>query len=182
MEYQAEKEAFRKQTEEMGLQRKVKRGDAWYPLKIGKSYFNSLNQLVVEVFRQGDEEIEHNFEFGKPVVFFSSQPSQTITTSIHYFPFTATVSYVDGDRMVIAIPDNGQFIDVQSAENVGVQLFFDETSYKMMFDALDRVMKAKGRLGYLRDLFYSHQQAETYSFAHFGTPTATTITPDGVPG
>ena len=29
MEYQAEKEAFRKQTEEMGLQRKVKRGDAW---------------------------------------------------------------------------------------------------------------------------------------------------------
>ena len=60
MEYQAEKEAFRKQTEEMGLQRKVKRGDAWYPLKMGKSYYNSLNQLVVEVFRQGDEEIEHN--------------------------------------------------------------------------------------------------------------------------
>ena len=164
MEYQAEKEAFRKQTEEMGLQRKVKRGDAWYPLKIGKSYYNSLNQLVVEVFRQGDEEIEHNFEFGKPVVFFSSQASPTITTSINYFPFTATVSYADGDRMVIAVPDNGQLIDVQSAENIGVQLFFDETSYKTMFNALDRVMKAKGRLGYLRDLFYSQQQAETYSF------------------
>ena len=29
MEYQAEKEAFRKQTEEMGMMRKVKRGDAW---------------------------------------------------------------------------------------------------------------------------------------------------------
>ena len=164
MEYQAEKEAFRKQTEEMGLQRKVKRGDAWYPLKIGKSYYNSLNQLVVEVFRQDDEEIEHNFEFGKPVVFFSSQASPTITTSINYFPFTATVSYADGDRMVIAVPDNGQLIDVQSAENIGVQLFFDETSYKTMFNALDRVMKAKGRLGYLRDLFYSQQQAETYSF------------------
>ena len=164
MEYQAEKEAFRKQTEGMGLQRKVKRGDAWYPLKIGKSYYNSLNQLVVEVFRQDDEEIEHNFEFGKPVVFFSSQASPTITTSINYFPFTATVSYADGDRMVIAVPDNGQLIDVQSAENIGVQLFFDETSYKTMFNALDRVMKAKGRLGYLRDLFYSQQQAETYSF------------------
>ena len=164
MEYEAEKEAFRKQTEEMGLQRKVKRGDAWYPLKTGKSYYNSLNQLVVEVFRQDDEEIEHNFEFGKPVVFFSCPVSSTNTNSIHYFPFTATVSYVDGNRMVIAIPDNGQFIDVQSAENIGVQLFFDETSYKMMFNALDRVIKAKGRLGYLRDLFYSQQQAETYSF------------------
>ena len=173
MEYAAEKETFRKQTEEMGLQRKVKRGDAWYPLKMGKSYYNSLNQLVVEVFRQGDEEIEHNFEFGKPVCFFTSRTSQTSKTSdtsIHYFPFTATVSYVDGDRMVVAVPDNGQLIDVQGAENVGIQLFFDETSYKMMFEALDRVIRAKGRLGYLRDLFYSRsQEAETFSFSpmHF---------------
>ena len=165
LEYQAEKESFRRQTEEMGLLRKVKRGDAWYPLKIGKSYYNSLNQLVVEVHRQGDEEIEHNFEFGKPVCFFSVGEKD----KIRYFSFTGTVSYVDGDRMVVSVPDNGQLIDVQGAENVGVQLFFDETSYKMMFDALDRVIKAKGRLGYLRDLFYSRQQAETFSFApmHF---------------
>lgn len=187
LEYQTEKEAFRKQTVEMGLQRKVKRGDAWWPLRMGKSYYNSLNQLVVEVFRQGGEdEIEHNFEFGRPVCFFtsdtsgSSQTSQTSRTShsshssIHYFPFTATVSYVDGDRMVVSVPDNGQLIDVQSAENVGIQLFFDETSYKMMFEALDRVMKAKGRLGYLRDLFYSKGQggmkAETFSFAPMRFP------------
>lgn len=165
MEYEAEKEAFRQQTEEMGLMRKVKRGDAWYPLKMGKSYYNSLNQLVVEVYRQGDEEIEHNFEFGKPVCFFSVGEND----KIRYFSFTGNVSYVDGDRMVVAVPENGQLIDVQGAENVGVQLFFDETSYKMMFDALDRVIKAKGRLGYLRDLFYSRQQAETFSFApmHF---------------
>ena len=166
MEYAAEKEAFRKQAEEMGLQRKVKRGDAWFPLKMGKSYYNSLNQLVVEVFRQGDDdEIEHNFEFGRPVAFFRIDGKD----KIKYFNFTGTVSYVDGDRMVVAVPDNGQLIDVQSAEQVGVQLFFDETSYKTMFDALDRVIKAKGRLGYLRDLFYSHQKAETFSFAplHF---------------
>ena len=152
IEYAAEKEAFRKQTEEMGLQRKVKRGDAWYPLKMGKSYYNSLNQLVVEVFRQGDEEIEHNFEFGRPVTFFSVECRNS---KLKYFNFTGTVSYVDGDRMVVAVPDNGQLIDVQSAEQVGVQLFFDETSYKTMFEALDRVIKAKGRLGYLRDLFYA---------------------------
>ena len=174
MEYAAEKDAFRKQTEEMGLMRKVKRGDAWYPLKMGKSYYNSLNQLVVEVFRQGDDEIEHNFEFGRPVCFFrvdsgGSGMSGKSREAIRYFNFTGTVSYVDGDRMVVAVPDNGQLIDVQGAENVGIQLFFDETSYKMMFEALDRVMWAKGRLGYLRDLFYSHQPAETFSFApmHF---------------
>lgn len=180
MEYQAEKEAYRKQTEEMGLQRKVKRGDAWWPVKMGKSYYNSLNQLVVEVHRQGeDDDIEHNFEFGRPVAFFTcnpKDPKNSKDSRISYFPFTATVSYVDGDRMVVAVPDNGQLIDVQGAENVGIQLFFDETSYKMMFEALDRVMRAKGRLGYLRDLFYSPSRsdgggmrAETFSFApmHF---------------
>ena len=141
MEYATEKETFHKQTEEMGLQRKVKRGDAWYPLKMGKSYYNSLNQLVVEVHRQGDDnEIEHNFEFGRPVAFFRVDDKD----KIKYFPFTGTVSYVDGDRMVVVVPDNGQLIDVQSAEHVGVQLFFDETSYKMMFEALDRVIRAKG--------------------------------------
>ena len=161
MEYAAEKEAYRKQTEETGLQRKVKRGDAWYPVKLGKSYYNSLNQLVVEVFRQGDDnEIEHNFEFGRPVAFFTSQTSSTNSAKIKYFPFTGTVSYVEGDRMVVAVPDNGQLIDVQGAEQVGIQLFFDETSYKMMFEALDRVIRAKGRLGYLRDLFYSGRQGD----------------------
>ena len=167
MEYQAEKEAYRRQSEEMGLKRKVKRGDAWYPVRMGKSYYNSLNQLVVEVFRQGDEdEIEHNFEFGRPVVFFRIDDKD----QIHYFNFTATVSYVDGDRMVVSVPDNGQLIDVTSAEVVGIQLFFDETSYKTMFDALDRVIRAKGRLGYLRDLFYSNQPAETFSFSSMHFP------------
>ena len=71
MEYQAEKEAFRKQTEAMGIGRKIKRGDAWYPLRVGKEFYNSLNQFAIEIFRTTDQDTEHNFEFGKPVMFFS---------------------------------------------------------------------------------------------------------------
>jgi len=172
LEYQTEKEAFRRQTEDMGMQRKVKRGDAWWPVRIGRSYYNSLNQLCVEVFRTSDQDIEHNFEFGKPVAFFLSleKDGKKKEVSLKYFHFTGSVSYVDGDRMVVSVPDNAPLIDLQNGEHqTGVQLSFDETSYKMMFEALDRVIKAKGRLGYLRDLFYSTQQAETFSFAplHF---------------
>ena len=169
MEYQTEKEAYRRQTEERGLARQVKRGDAWWPVRMGRSYYNSLNQLCVEVFRTPDEDIEHNFEFGRPVVFFRGSSGQSGETGLRYFSFTGTVSYVDGDRMVVSVPDSAPLSDVQTAGNIGVQLSFDETSYKMMFDALDRVMRSKGRLGYLRDLFYSRQQAETYTFApmHF---------------
>ena len=179
LEYQTEKEAFRRQTEERGLARLVKRGDAWWPVRMGRSYYNSLNQLCVEVFRTADEEIEHNFEFGRPLVFFrekahdSHEPHESHEShgphKPHYYPFTATVSYVDGDRMVVTVPDSAPLTDLQTTEQLGVQLSFDETSYRTMFDALDRVIRSKGRLGYLRDLFYSRQQAETFTFApmHF---------------
>lgn len=160
LEYYTEKEAFRKLTEQMGMQRKVKRGDAWFPLQVGKSFYNSLNQTAIEVFRTSDQDIEHNFEFGRPVIFF------TLRSSLKYFSFTGTVSYVDGDRMVITVPDSAPLLELQqSTDPIGVQLSFDETSYKLMFEALDRVMKAKNnRLAYLRDLFYSHQKAGRFSF------------------
>ena len=190
LEYYTEKEAFRKLTEQMGMQRKVKRGDAWFPLRVGKSFYNSLNQTAIEVFRTSDQDIEHNFEFGRPVMFFmvkkmgkdenqdstalqqlenanqKVQSSNLKVQSIKYFSFTGTVSYVDGDRMVITVPDSAPLLDLQqSTDPIGVQLSFDETSYKLMFEALDRVMKAKNnRLAYLRDLFYSHQKAGRFSF------------------
>lgn len=162
LEYYTEKEAFRKLTEQMGMQRKVKRGDAWFPLQVGKSFYNSLNQTAIEVFRTSDQDIEHNFEFGRPVMFFRSEGSE----ELKYFSFTGTVSYVDGDRMVVTVPDSAPLLELQqSTDPIGVQLSFDETSYKLMFEALDRVMKAKNnRLAYLRDLFYSHQKAGRFSF------------------
>ncbi|MBQ4444726.1 MAG: helicase, partial [Prevotella sp.] len=71
LEYATEKETFRLQTESLGLERKIKHGDAWWPLRIGRSYYNSLNQLCIEVYRLKDDDIEHNFEYGKPVIFFT---------------------------------------------------------------------------------------------------------------
>ncbi len=175
LEYYTEKEAFRKLTEQMGMQRKVKRGDAWYPLRVGKSFYNSLNQRAIEVFRTSDQDIEHNFEFGRPVMFFKvkneegrvkNEEGRVKNSTLKYFSFTGTVSYVDGDRMVITVPDSAPLLDLQQAtEEIGIQLSFDETSYKLMFEALDRTMKAKNnRLAYLRDLFYSHQKAAKFTF------------------
>ena len=176
LEYNAEKEAFRQQTEQTGIARSVKRGDAWWPVKTGKSYYNSLNQLALEVHRTADQDIEHNFEFGKPVIFFTStssstsKTSQTRETPITYFRFTGTVSYVDGDRMVVTVPDGTPLMDLQRVEDLGVQLSFDETSYRLMMQALDRAIKGKGRLGYLRDLFYSQQKPETFVFPSMHFP------------
>ena len=164
IEYECERETFRQQTEARGMHRLIKRGDAWWPLRVGRSYYNSLNQLVVEVHRTADEDIEHNFEFGRPVVFFVSLPAPQKDTPVKYFKYTATVSYVDGDRMVVAVPDGTSIIELQNTEGLGIQLSFDETSYRTMANALEKVINAKNnRLAYLRDLFYS----KTLKAQHF---------------
>ena len=173
IEYNHEKEEFRKQTETMGVERKVRRGDAWFPVSIGRSYYNSLNQMVVEVMRQPGSDIEHNFEAGRPVCFFTIKNDTSTAGAkatkggckLQYLSFTATVSYAEQDRMVVALPDSGRIVDLQRQDALGVQLFFDETSYRLMFEALDRVIRARsGRLADLRDIFYTKAPASRYTF------------------
>lgn len=166
LEYEAEREAFRQQTEAQGIGRKMKRGEAWWPLQTGKAYYNSLNQYCIEVFRKKEDDTEHNFEYGRPVCFFTLDADKP-----SYLPFTATVSFVDGDRMVISLNNESHAAELLGRDGLGVQLSFDETSYRTMANALDRVIRGKGnRLTYLRDLFYTDMPAQKFKFEKIRLP------------
>ncbi|MDE6422677.1 MAG: AAA family ATPase [Muribaculaceae bacterium] len=171
IEYDEEKAAFSKATGRIGFTRLAERGNAWLRIHIGRTYYNSLNQRVVEIFRSdsadSDNEEDHNFEFGKPVAFF------TISHELDdkpQFPFTGTVSFVDDNRMVVAIPESADTTRLASAPIAGIMLSFDETTYRTMFEAIDYTIKAKGRLAQLRDLFYSRRKAGELAFAPLRFP------------
>lgn len=167
MEYEYEKEQFRQQTEVMGIGRKIKRGMCWSPVNLGRSYYNALNQFVVEVYRTEDKEIEHQFEYGRPVCFFT----QDAGGMLKYFNFTATVNYVDEDRMVVILPGPDAMLSLQSCDILGVQLYFDETSYRLMFEALKSVVSAKNnRLAELRDIFHGKACTSEFSFQPISFP------------
>lgn len=180
LEYDTEKEDFRIQSEKMGIKRKIHRGICWYPVEAGRSYYNSLNQFVVEIVKkdsdESDEDIEHLFEYGRPVQFFSftSKPLNDDSkgkNDIHYFPFSSTVSYVDGERMVVTLPSSQELIDLENAPLLGVQLYFDETSYKTMFRALDDAINAKdNRLAELKDIFAGQLKPRKYTFTPMQFP------------
>jgi len=180
LEYDTEKEDFRIQSEKMGIKRKIHRGICWYPVEAGRSYYNSLNQFVVEIVKkdsdESDEDIEHLFEYGRPIQFFSftSKPINDDSkgkNDIHYFPFSSTVSYVDGERMVVTLPSSQELIDLENAPLLGVQLYFDETSYKTMFRALDDAINAKdNRLAELKDIFAGQLKPRKYTFTPMQFP------------
>ena len=203
MEYAYEKEEFQRLTEATGVERKVQRGMAWHPLSLGRSYYNSLDQLVVEVrrmtndesryarndeykFPAGSEGNPHSsflkgqasklesddepslFEPGKPVCFFSEDASGDRHGTgglLHYYKFVAQVSYVESDRMVIALPHADALEQIRAAHRLGVQLYLDEQTYRLMFEALDDVINAKsGRLAELREILHSSLPCGKFTF------------------
>ena len=170
LEYEYEKAQFRAQTETIGVTRKIKQGLCWYPLCLGRSYYNSLNQLVIEVERTEYTDTDHGFEPGKQVCFFTQDASGDLRRNghggqLHYFHFTGTVSFVDGNMMAVVLPDMEALSHLREDGRIGVQLYLDETTYRLMFEALDRVSAARhGRLAELRDIFHSTAQAGHFSF------------------
>lgn len=161
-EYEFEKEQFQRQTQNMGVQKKVRRGMCWLPLSVGRSYYNSLDQLVVELRRTTDLDVEHQFEPGKPVCFFQEDASGMLS----YMKFVAQVSFVEENSMVVSLPSAQALSQITDADRLGVQLYLDEYTYRLMFQALDSVISAKdNRLAQLRDICHTGAPASEFSFA-----------------
>ena len=161
-EYEFEKEQFQRQTQNMGVQKKVRRGMCWFPLSVGRSYYNSLDQLVVELRRTTDLDVEHQFEPGKPVCFFQEDASGMLS----YMKFVAQVSFVEENSMVVSLPSAQVLAQITDADRLGVQLYLDEYTYRLMFQALDSVISAKdNRLAQLRDICHTGAPASEFSFA-----------------
>lgn len=151
LEYEYEKAAYRREVEASGIERRVRRGDAWFPIAVGRHYYNSLDRLVVEISRQEEEDAEHNFEYGRSVCFFGMDGSGML----HFSRFAAVVNYAEEHRMVVVLPDEAALSELERIERPGVALHFDETTYRLMFEALDHVLSAKdNRLAALRDLVH----------------------------
>lgn len=166
VEYEYVKAEYQRATEFIGIGRMIKRGDCWYPIQIGRNYYNSLNDFVVELHRQTDIDIEHQFEFGRSVCFFTAHDDG----SLHYFPFASTVSFATDDCMVVTIPDASALSQLSEVDRLGVQLNFDEQSFRCMFDALNKVETATdNRLAYLRNVFHGSIQPQ------FSTPSAVAL-------
>ncbi len=169
-EYAYEKAYFQQQKEAMGLRRLISRGECWFPVTTGAAGYNSLGEMTIEIFREEvrtntsdgfpsnrtsngnaingtspednitlDEgkDLDSKFEPQTPVTFFYT----TNDGKLRYLRWNGTVSYQDGNRMVVIVPKNGQLSDVigQREGQLGVQLAFNERTYQLEFEALKKV-------------------------------------------
>ena len=152
MEYEHERDEYKRISEQWGVERTVRRGLCWYPLRVGRNRYDSLNRLVVDLYRSESQlEQEHQFEYGRQVRFFVADDAMRV----NYKSYTGTVCYVDVDRIAVAVSGVNVITDLENcaAGTLGMQLSLDETTYRTMFEALNDVAQARGgRLAELRDV------------------------------
>lgn len=166
LEYDSERKTFTEIADRIGIERLAARGDAWYPVQTGKSWHNSLNKRVVEFIRSGEDtedEKDHNLEYGRSVMLVEVADDKKPRPLMN-----GTVNFVDGNRLVVEIPESAVLPSAKEDISLGVMLSFDETTYRAMFDAIERTASAKGRLGELRDLLYSRRKPQELTFAPLG--------------
>ena len=153
MEYECEKHEYEELSRQAGIQRRMRQGKCWYPIEGGRTFYNALNQLIIEVWNPAETISEHEFEPGKPVAFFRTEND---TERPIFFSWTCHISRVEGQRMHITIPGT------QAAEtlreyartgHLGVQLSFDATSHRVMREAIHRVANTDdAKLQHLRNV------------------------------
>lgn len=143
------------QFERCSIAERRKNGVTWYPLKINAEEIGPGDYVTIEVERtQGIDEV-HQFSNGKLVEIFSNAGDAKDGSR----KLQGTIRNVWGSRMRIAttVDDLPDWID---QGKIGINLLFDEASYREMVIALQKTMNAEGnRLAELRDILYGLEPA-----------------------
>lgn len=151
-ERQADLLQYQQKVLQKSITHKKKEGICWYPIKLEKSYIGTGERLIVEVQRTNNFEQRHLFSAGKAVSFFSNAKNSPQRDHIN-----AVVNYVRENTMVLTLStdDLPDWIDDGS---LGVDVMFDEISYREMEHAMKVVLKAEsGRVAELREILLGYK-------------------------
>jgi superfamily I DNA and/or RNA helicase len=148
---------FKLKNAKASIQERQQRGLTWYPVTITSEDVGFGGKVVLELERPAGQQGLHLFQVGKNAALFGNIPGRAATdrptlsgviTSVRRNKLTLTTSKED-------LPDW-----VSEGGKLGIDLTFDEVSYREMDYALGKVMGAYGdRLADLRDILLGAKPA-----------------------
>jgi ATP-dependent RNA/DNA helicase IGHMBP2 len=143
-EKEADHRAFLQLVRENPLSARVEQGYTWYPLNVINTGFALGDKAFVVVERTSHLNEPHQLRAGQAVSLFTQAPHTEQPEK------QGVINYVERNRMKIIL--NARDVpDWLHAGQLGVDMLFDDRSYREMERALETVMKARGdRLAELR--------------------------------
>jgi ATP-dependent RNA/DNA helicase IGHMBP2 len=153
LERQADLEQYRQKVLLRSLNQRIKEGVTWYPVRLQRDYIGTGERIIIELERTNNLDQPHSFQSGRLVSLFcnaSGKPEKEHVSGV--------VNYVSDNTLVMTL--NGDDLpDWVGDGMLGVDVMFDEMTYKEMEHALKAVMKAEGnRLEELREILLGSRE------------------------
>lgn len=129
---------YRRRINGKSINEQKKLGVCWYPVKLEKTRFDAGERLLIRISRHAAQNEPHLFQQGKLVNLFSNvQTDDNEDNSV-----TGVINQVTENEMIITINSN-DFPDWLDMGYMGVQLMFDDNSYREMDAALEYMLNTK---------------------------------------
>ena len=153
MEMNYERETYAKAMTAERIGSRMQEPGCRYPITLGRSEYNALDQLVLTLtYEVAEDETDNDFEPGKPVSFFYLSDGGE---KLKEMPFQCYVEQVDVGIMSVTLPNKSALTSIKALEEnhlLGIQLGIDMTSYRVMQEALSAAMRSdKEKFIHLRD-------------------------------
>jgi superfamily I DNA and/or RNA helicase len=162
LEQAEEKQLFLDRIGRYNINERIKQGITWYPISIAEWYFDNLDKLVIEVERVNNLDQPHEFGTGRLVSMFSNKDGVGDDAQA-----TGIITSMRGNRAKIVMQCD-DLEDWMKTGRIGIDLLYDETSFKEMEFALKVLEKTENRrLQHLLDVIYGDKKPEINDHHNF---------------
>jgi len=156
---------YQQQVLETPLKERQRKGTSWYPVRLINTRIGTGGKFVLELERNVEFNQPHQFQSGaQAAVFWNAPVGQKIQQ------LAGTILSVDQSRMEIQILEE-ELPDWIDERHIGVDVLFDENSYREMKFALDKVKQAPegSRLERIRDVALGFKEGDFQDESKFKT-------------
>jgi len=151
IEMEEDRMMYQRKMKLMNLAQKKEEGWTWYPLVIKDTYYGMGDRLIIELEKSYDSEEPHHFQTGKTVTFFSNYDPADQNE------IAGVISAV-GQKFMKVVFFTDDVPEWAHKGKLGVELMFDETSYKEMDAAVREVIRSKNnRTAVLREILLGYK-------------------------
>jgi ATP-dependent RNA/DNA helicase IGHMBP2 len=164
LEQKEDQAQFKLKNASASIKERRRRGLTWYPVTITQEDIGFGGKVVLELERPATHQDLHLFQVGKNAALFSNAPGQAATDRP---ALSGVVTSVRRNKLLLATTKEALPDWALDGSTLGIDLTFDEVSYREMNQALSDVIGAHGnRLAELRDVLLGARPAS------FGEPQA----------
>jgi ATP-dependent RNA/DNA helicase IGHMBP2 len=157
LEQKEDQAQFKLKNASASIKERRRRGLTWYPVTITQEDIGFGGKVVLELERPAHRQDLHLFQVGKNASLFSNSPGYSAADRP---ALGGVVTSVRRNKLLLATTKEALPDWALDGSTLGIDLTFDEVSYREMNQALSAVMLAHGnRLAELRDVLLGARQA-----------------------